>query len=173
MTLYHRAAVMEQKAIKALATTTERAKTLFADGYKLDPVPGKPGVYTVTRPTPRIEKRTGEIIESYTVRMTAHGAICNCPQYQSRSVNGERDCKHAKATRDAVAEALRIAGPFLQAPPRNTNQAVRSQVQQSKPRGHNPWALPAGEPQPYIPTDAELAQSRRARVAETMRGDFD
>lgn len=90
-----------------------------------------------------------------------------------RSILG--NLKPAPVTLAAILESGKYAGVrlvmrggmetilFSAAP--NTNQGVR-------PAGHNPWALPPGEPQPYIPSDAELAQARRERVAASIGRDF-
>lgn len=92
---------------RAHATIAARAATLEQDGYTFEPITDAgPGAYWCQRPTPRIEKRTGELIEGYRLDLTDDGdGRCDCPAWQHYG-----QCKHLKALRTALERALRLLG---------------------------------------------------------------
>jgi hypothetical protein len=93
---------MPSRSVAALTTTAKRAQTLTADGYTM--VRGeKPSIYLVTKP-PKVNKATGEILEEYPpYTVNAVEGTCDCPQFAYHGA-----CKHERAARVAVREALEL-----------------------------------------------------------------
>jgi hypothetical protein len=96
---------LTQRQTKAIATTQIKAKTLFWDGYTIDPT-NQQSIYKINIPTPRLDKKTGEITEFYMVDLLAE--TCTCKQFEFSSLG---ICKHLDATRKAISVALRLVSP--------------------------------------------------------------
>jgi hypothetical protein len=94
---------MPTRAAKALATTCQRAETLQADGYKFTRRPGT-SIWDCQKPA-TINKRTGEIIEHdpYVVDLRQDDGVCSCEGFRYYG-----HCKHERACRAAVCEALEL-----------------------------------------------------------------
>ena len=105
---------LSERREKAVATTIERGDTLLTDGYKIDPHPSlRPGLYIVTKPSPTLDKATGELVESYEVDTTAgpHGS-CQCKMFEF-APDDKKTCKHLRATLKHIAHCYNFLAPML------------------------------------------------------------
>lgn len=100
---------LSARILAAINTTEQRADTLWADGYTMEPIDAVHLVYFVRRPRPLIDTRTGETTEGYTVDVRAR--TCSCPMWERSMVSvGRGVCKHLVAVVDRVTDALRTLG---------------------------------------------------------------
>jgi hypothetical protein len=113
----------------ALETTRQRATTLLPDGYRIEPINASSGVFFVRRPTPILDKKTGEITEGYEVSIG--DKTCTCKMFEMSGA--VRECKHLNACREAVAEAARILGLTVEAKAPNVGLSGKSPS--------NPWGV--------------------------------
>jgi hypothetical protein len=90
----------------AIRTTERRAETLLADGYKLEAT-DTPGIYWMARPTPLVNKKTGEVTEGYWIDLM-DGCACSCRLYE---VHGR--CKHSIAAFEELRGAIQLLMPLL------------------------------------------------------------
>jgi RecJ-like exonuclease len=92
------------KIAQCITTTCEKAQTLRAEGYDFVPT-SRTGVYECRKPA-KVNRKTGEVteFEPYIVDITAQ--TCTCIQFERCGV-----CKHERAIRQAVSEALALLLP--------------------------------------------------------------
>lgn len=97
------------RIIAAIETTKARAATLLMDGYTVEPIDAFRGYFFVRRPTPLVDRRTGEITEGYIVNVI--DGTCDCPQFvHSLAATGDGQCKHCIAAREEVRKAFALLG---------------------------------------------------------------
>lgn len=145
----------------ALETTRQRGETLLADGYRIEPVNPSSGVFFVRRPTPALDKKTGEITEGYEVSIGDKS--CTCPMFRASGRVGE--CKHLNACREAVAEAARMLGLTVEATRPNVGLSGKA-----TPR--NPWGPVVPAERAESATPYRFPARSRAELAEMAEVDF-
>ncbi len=100
-----------QRREKALLTTRLRSETLLTvDGYSVATHPSlKPGLYVVTRPEATLDKATGELIEGYTVDLTAPSCTCKMFEFS----RDKEECKHLRAVLRHIGQCYNLLAPML------------------------------------------------------------
>ncbi len=89
------------KRAMCITTTVKRGETLKADGYEFVRT-DRNGVYEVRKPA-KVNKKTGEITEFEPYIVDVQAQTCTCIQFERCGV-----CKHERAVRSAVREALHL-----------------------------------------------------------------
>jgi hypothetical protein len=90
------------RAEKALTTTRKRAERLECDGYRIEALENRPGIYLVYPPG------TERIDNAYEVDL--FNETCSCVQFFYHD-----ECKHLLATRSLILRALRLTAPLIPA----------------------------------------------------------
>lgn len=119
------------------------------------------GVFFVRRPTPALDKKTGEITEGYEVSIGDKS--CTCPMFRASGRVGE--CKHLNACREAVAEAARMLGLTVEATRPNVGLSGKA-----TPR--NPWGPVVPAERAESATPYRFPARSRAELAEMAEVDF-
>ena len=92
----------------ALRTTSDRAKTLWDDGYKPEPT-NVPFLIFVRRPSPVVNMDTGEVlVDGYHVNLLEDSTTCECPLFRRAG-----DCKHRLAVLELWRDTVNLFGPSL------------------------------------------------------------
>jgi hypothetical protein len=89
---------------KALATTRRKALRLECDGYTIEAVETRPGIYLVY--PPQAQSQPLRIEEAYEVDL--FNETCTCMQFFYHD-----ECKHLLATRSAILKAIKLTAPLL------------------------------------------------------------
>ena len=93
---------MNARMAACITTTVKRADTLKSNGYDFIRT-DRTGVYLCQKP-PKANKKTGEITEEYEPYIVdVQAQTCTCVQFMRCGV-----CKHERAIRQAVNEALEL-----------------------------------------------------------------
>jgi hypothetical protein len=91
---------LAERTEKALATTRRKAIHLECDGYTIEAITTRPGIYLVYPPNAQGTE------DAYEVDL--FNETCTCMQFFYHD-----ECKHLLATRSLILKAIKLAAPLV------------------------------------------------------------